>query len=101
MRLAAFALSSIFTACPSNPQKSIDFADYEPPEIIHGIDPFSRRELNQPLLDAPSPDHVISALLFLLSALNSYDMRFEMFKPFAFARHFFGSSLANDVAYSR
>jgi hypothetical protein len=29
------------------------------------------------------------ALVHLLSALNSYEMHFEMFKPLAFARHFF------------
>jgi hypothetical protein len=89
VRLAAFSLSSIFTACPSNPKKSIDFADYEPPEIIPGIDLLNSPDPNQPLLDAPSPDYVTSALMFLLSALNSYEMHFEMFKPLAFARHFF------------
>jgi hypothetical protein len=43
-------------------------------------------------LDAPSPEYVTSALLFLLSALNSYKIHFKMFKPLPFARASFRSS---------
>lgn len=88
-RLAAFALSSIFTASPNNPKKSIDFIEFEPCEIINGIDIFTAYDPNQPLLEPIQVEYITVALNHLISSLYSYELYFEMFKPLSFARHFF------------
>lgn len=88
-RLAAFSLASLFTASPFNPKKQIDYADYEPAEIIPGVDVFSDFDPQNPLLEAPPAQYLSLAISHLLSSMLSFEMYFEMFKPLSFARHFF------------
>jgi len=88
-KLASFAIGSLFAGCPYNPTKGIDFALYEPTEIIPGIDMFSSLDPNQPLLEPVPTDFVSMAIYQLLSSLITYEMVFEMFKPLSFARHFY------------
>lgn len=88
-RLAAFALSSIFNSSPNNPKKPIDFIEFEPPEIVVGIDIFTENDPNQPLLEPAQAEYVTVALNHLISSLYSYEMYFEMFKPLSIVRHFF------------
>lgn len=88
-RLAAFSLASLFCANQFNPKKQVDYADYEPAEIIPGIDVFSDFDNQNPLLEPPPPQYLSIAISNLLSSMLSYEMYFEMFKPLAFARHFY------------
>ncbi|EAY09166.1 hypothetical protein TVAG_363810 [Trichomonas vaginalis G3] len=88
-KLASHAISSLFAGCPLNPTKSIDFACYEPSEIIPGIDIFSSLDANQRLLLPVPADYMTIAITNHLSSLLSYEMHFEMFKPLSFARHYF------------
>ncbi|KAK8887597.1 hypothetical protein M9Y10_038648 [Tritrichomonas musculus] len=88
-RLAAFALSSLFANSPLNPKKQVDFAEFEPVEIVPGFDIFSDLDPNQPLLEAPPAEFVATSITHLISSMESYELYFEMFKPLSFARHFF------------
>lgn len=88
-KLASHAISALFAGCSLNPKKAIDFATYEPSEIIPGIDIFSNADPNQRLLEPIPADYVTIALTNLLSSLLSFEMYFEMFKPLALARHYF------------
>ncbi|OHS95868.1 hypothetical protein TRFO_10273 [Tritrichomonas foetus] len=88
-RLAAFSISAIFSATPSHPQKQIDFADFEPSEIIQGVDIFSEYDPHMPLLEPAPALYMSIAISNLISSLLSYEMYFEMFKPLSFARHFY------------
>lgn len=88
-RLAAFSLASIFTSSSNNPKKEIDFIEFEPPEIVSGIDIFTSNDPNQPLLEPTDPEYVTVAFNHLLSSLYSCEMYFEMFKPLSLIRHFF------------
>ena len=88
-RLASFSLSSIFCSSSNNPKKSIDFIEFEPPEIVNGIEIFTENDPNQPLLEPVQPEYVTVAFNHLISSLYSYEMYFEMFKPLSVIRHFF------------
>ena len=88
-KLGGFALSSLFVASTANPKKAIDFAEFEPSEIVPGVEIFSENDPNQPLLECASAEYLTIAFVQLLSVLLSYDMQFEMFKPLAVAKHFF------------
>ena len=88
-KLGGFALSSLFSASTANPKKAIDFAEFEPSEIVPGVEIFSESDPNQPLLEPPGAEYVTLAFVQLLSVLMSYDMHFEMFKPLAVAKHYF------------
>lgn len=88
-KLAAFSIAALFTASPYNPKKEVDFADFEPPEIVPGIDLFSMFDPQQPLLEPVACEFVSIAINHLISSLTSFEMYFELFKPLAFAKHFF------------
>lgn len=88
-KLAAFAIGSLFANESTHPKKQIDFATYEPSEIVQGVDIFSELDPNQPLLECVPAQNICGAITYLLSAMQSYELFFEMFKPIAFARHFF------------
>ena len=88
-KLASFAISALFTGNNLNPSKAIDYAIYEPSEIISGIDIFSQFDPQQPLLEPIPADYLTLAISNHLSSLLSYEMYFEMFKPLAFARHYY------------
>ncbi|OHS98085.1 hypothetical protein TRFO_35548 [Tritrichomonas foetus] len=94
-RLAAFSLSAIFSSNPNNPKKAIDFIEFEPSEIINGVDVFTALDPNQPNLEPAPAEHITLALNHLISSLLSYEMYFEMFKPLSFARHFFRFIIRN------
>lgn len=89
IRLAAFSIASLFTSCSFNPIKQIDFCDYEPSEIIPGVDIFSEYDPHNPLLECPPLEYITISISILLSSMLSYEMYFEMFKPLSFAKHFF------------
>ena len=88
-RLASFSLSSLFCGYPNNPKKQIDYITYEPSEIIPGVDMFTQCDSQNPLLEPVPPKFLSIAINHLLSSMLSYEMYFEMFKPLAFARHFY------------
>jgi hypothetical protein len=88
-KLGAFALASIFTSTNSHPKKQIDYADYEPPELLPGLDIFSSFDSAQPLMKPIPAEFLSIAFSYLLSAMLSFELYFEMFKPCAIARHFF------------
>lgn len=88
-KLASFAIAGLFSATDTNPRKQIDFADFEPPEIVPGVDLFADMDPNQPMLKPCNVEFVSIALTNLLSMMLSFELYFEMFKPIAFARHFY------------
>lgn len=89
IRLASFALSSLFANTVLNPNKEIDFVNFEPSEIVPGIDIYSHFDPKQPLLEPPPIDIIVLSITHLISAMLSYELYFEMFKPLSFARHLF------------
>ena len=88
-KLASFAISALFSSTDSHPKKGIDFADFEPPEIVPGVDLFADMDPNQPMLKPLDVEFVSIALTNLLSMMLSFELYFEMFKPIAFARYFY------------
>ena len=88
-RLAAFSLSALFSNTYTNPKKQIDYANYEPAEIVPGVDIFSSYDPKQPLLEPVDAQTLTTAIIYLLSAMETYEFHFELFKPLSFARHFF------------
>ena len=88
-KLASYALAALFAGNALNPTKAIDYATYEPSEIISGIDIFSQFDPAQPLLEPVPSEYLTLAISYHLSSLLSYEMHFEMFKPLAFAKHYY------------
>lgn len=88
-KLAAFACSALFSNSSSCPSKQIDFATYEPTEIVPGVDIFEQLDPQQPLLEPPKAKFIAQALDKLVVSMGSHEMYFELFKPISFALHFF------------
>ena len=88
-KLAAYAISSLFSNFVSAPSKQIDFILFEPVEIIPGIDNFSSIDSNHPFINPISSEYMVPAIENLLMSMSSFEQNFEIFKPLAFARHYY------------
>lgn len=88
-KLASHAISSLFTCSPYNPTKAIDFINFEPSEIVPGIDIFSDMDNSNRMLEPIPPKFLSIAIMNNISSLLSFEMYYELFKPLSFARHYF------------
>jgi hypothetical protein len=100
-KLAGFALAALFASTNSHPGKQLDYTDYEPPEIVPGIDIFSSLDPAQPLLQPSCPEYLMMSFSYLISAMLSFELYFEMFKPLAVARHFFRFIVRDRLSLAR